>query len=61
MTHQTSLDVAKAVVAKLTDAEKVTVLGLILEGELSDDVSDALLDVRETYVKAYNYAMDCAA
>lgn len=45
----------------MTDAEKVKVLGFILEGELSDDVSDALMDVRDAYVKAFNYAMDCAA
>jgi hypothetical protein len=45
----------------LTDAEKVKVLGYILEGELSDDVSDALMDVRDAYVKAHDYAMDCAA
>lgn len=58
--HQLANEAILALKA-LNDADKIKVLGYILEGELSDAVSDALLDVREAYVAAHDYAMECAA
>jgi hypothetical protein len=57
MTTPTKLEAARAAIAALTDADKLTLLGDQLEGDLcfdSQDACDALGDVIDSYRACYD-------